>query len=115
MTTLISFPFRLSTNGSVATREDGDEDYYAEELAVLLMTVPGERVLLPGYGLNDPTFAELDQSVLTAQVALYGPPVAITSLSSTYTSDTQQDVVVGFEPINELTDDYDFEEVEVDA
>lgn len=97
MAALISFPFRVAPDGSVVTREDGDPDYYAEELAVLISTRPGERPLVPDYGLSDPVFAEFDAAELGAQVDVFGPPVTITDVAATFVSATHQDVIVSFD------------------
>lgn len=97
MTQLISFPFRLMPNGSVATREDGDPDLYSEELAVMMKTVPGERELVPLFGLNDPTFQGFDVQDLVDAVELFGPPVTIAAVATNYVSDGVQDVTVSFD------------------
>src|SRR5690349_22631134 len=78
---LISYPFRLDKNGYVQTTEDG-EDYYAEELAMLIKTSPGERSLVPDYGIADPTFNTIDQAELLAQISFFGPPVTIDGIGS---------------------------------
>jgi hypothetical protein len=98
VTNLISFPFRLAGTGSIASRDDGDENYLAEELAQLVQTHPGERELVPTYGLNDPAFATFDKAMLIAQVATFGPPVSIQRVEVRTLSDEQQDVVIKFEP-----------------
>ena len=104
---LISFPFRLTASGAVTTRPDGDVEYLAEELALLTLTRPGERPLVPTYGLNDPTFAEIDIAMLSAQVEIFGPPVEITGIRTRWIDGSTQDVVVEFEelPADEADDD----------
>lgn len=97
MTRLISFPFRVDPTGSVAARDDSDVEYLGEELAQLIQTHPGERELVPLYGLNDPAYAGLDAAMLTGQVSLFGPPVQITKVESRPLNDTQTDVVVYFD------------------
>ena len=79
---LISYPFRLDKRGEVQTTEDG-EDYYAEELAMLIKTEPGERALVPEYGIADPTFSTFDQAELLSQINIFGPPVNIEDIVST--------------------------------
>lgn len=78
---LISYPFRLNNDGTVATTEDGD-DYYAEELAMLIKTTPGERALVPDYGITDPTFATFEAAELASQINIFGPPVRIEDIRS---------------------------------
>lgn len=98
MTNLISYPFRLTRTGAVASRDDADEEYLAEELGQLIQVHPGERELVPTYGFSDPAFTQFDQSMLTAQVATFGPPVVIEAVETRYLSDDTQDVVVRFTP-----------------
>lgn len=98
MTNLISYPFRLTGTGAVASRDDGDEEYLAEELAQLVQTHPGERELVPTYGLNDPAYTDFDKAMLIAQVTVFGPPVTIEAVEAQYLSDTEQDIVVRFTP-----------------
>lgn len=107
VTDLISFPFRLDPSGAVATRDDGSDEYLAEELAQLIQTNPGERELVPTYGLNDPTYAEVDQAMLAAQVATFGPPVQVQSVTTRFLSDEVQDVVVEFEALPDDPDEDD--------
>lgn len=100
-TPLISHPFRLTAGGSVATHEDGTEEYYAERLALLILTKPGERVLVPSFGLRDPTFDEVDDAMLAAQIELFGPPVTIASIGARPINDVIQEVIVEFDMAGE--------------
>lgn len=94
---VIAHPFRLDASGRVAVVEQGSDDHHAQALAVLLSTRRGERPLAPLFGTSDPTFAEVDAAELAAQVALFGPPVTITDVSTTYSPDgTTADTVVSF-------------------
>src|SRR5688572_15440273 len=100
---LISYPFRLTTNGSVATSEDG-EDYYAEELAMLIKTHPGERDQAPDYGINDPTFDKLGTVELLDKVNLFGPPVKILDVENKFIAEGVMSVKVEFTAIDEDDD-----------
>jgi hypothetical protein len=53
---LISHPFRLAANGAVATVEDGTDEAAAEAVAVVALTIKGERDLVPDFGVTDPSF-----------------------------------------------------------
>lgn len=78
MTTLISYPFRLDNRGFVATRDDGTDAYFSEEIAGLVQTEPGEREMVPDYGIEDPLFrSKFPTDELVAKNAKYGPPVVI--------------------------------------
>lgn len=97
MANLISHPFRLGPTGAVVTRPEDSEDYYAELIAVMVGTVPGERDQVPLFGVNDPVFGSVfDPHQLVSKLAIFGPPVTITSVTTKQVSDTEQDVVIGF-------------------
>ena len=95
---LISFPFRLTGAGAVATRDDGTEDYYGDELAMLVMTLPGERELVPTYGM-DVAFNEVDVNELQTQVEVFGPPVQIVSVTNKFVSSTDLDVTIYYRQV----------------
>lgn len=95
---LLSFPFRLNAIGSVAALADDSEEYYGEELAVLVSTVPGERKLVPTYGMTDPTFDQFDPAELELKVSLFGPPVRISNVVAAWTGAGQQDVIIEYDP-----------------
>lgn len=92
---LLAYPVRLV--GTIfATVEDGTEECYAQELAILVQTQPGERQLCPEYGLQDPAFAGFSKAELELKIGDYGPPVIITSYEA-IKSDKRQDVRIEFE------------------
>lgn len=97
MTRLISYPFRLESSGQVATVEDGSDQSDAELLAVLILTRPGERELVPEFGVNDPAFDELSIGDVIAGAEMFGPAVTITEVISRYSDDGRQEVDIGFE------------------
>jgi len=92
MARLISYPFRIASSGSVATTEEGI-DYFAEELAMLVKTIPGERELVPEYGISDPTFSDFSQIELLEKISMFGPPVKIEDASSNFSTDGR--IIVG--------------------
>jgi hypothetical protein len=90
---LLSYPFRLTQAGDVATVEDGTEDAAAEELAVLILTRKGERSLVPDYGVTDPTFQALNLAEVAVGVLDYGPPnIVLDDVTVTYPTDTLERV-----------------------
>lgn len=95
---LISHPFRLEANGAVATVEDDTDEAYAEGIAILCLTRQGERPLVPGFGITDPTFTGLDLAELNVLLGDYGPPVEVTDTVVTYPTETTQRVEFAFEP-----------------
>lgn len=93
---LLAYPFRLASNGRVATVEAGSDEQYAQELAVAVLTRPGERVLVPEFGIADPVFAGFDDDALRLHVDLFGPPVDVARVDIEFRDDHTQDVVVHF-------------------
>lgn len=93
---LISYPFRLNPNGSIATVEQESDQADAEQIAMLCLTEKGERVMVPAFGLTDPSFAGLDTGELALQIALYGPDVSISSVTAYYPDDATLKVNVEF-------------------
>ncbi|UVF61463.1 baseplate wedge protein [Gordonia phage DalanDe] len=97
MTNLLSFPFRVDKNGTVATEDDESLVYCAERLTVFVGTRPGERVMVPDFGINDPAFEGFTTQALTVQVAKFGLPVEIHSTKRSYVSDAQENVTIAFD------------------
>lgn len=93
---VLGYPFRVGVNGRAVTVEQGSEAEHAQELAGLILTRRGERPLVPLYGTDDPTFAELDRADLVAAVELYGPDVDVVEVTTTYTAPARADVRVTF-------------------
>lgn len=94
---VISHPFRLAANGTVATVLDGDTDANAEAVAILAMTRKGERPLVPSFGTSDPVYDEVDLAELNVGLLDFGPAVRITDLTVTYPSDRTERVELAFE------------------
>lgn len=94
---LLSHPFRLQRNGSVATVTDGTDEANAEGIAILAMTRKGERDLVPDFGLADPTFDGVTLADLNVGLIDYGPAVEVTDLTFTYPNDWTQRVELAFD------------------
>lgn len=101
---LMSFPFRLGPDGSVVTLPQNSSDYYAELIAALIQTKPGELKQAPLFGVNDPTFAQIDAAELVYKVGLFGPPAQIISVRAKFITDTRQDIQVEFQPLTPSPD-----------
>lgn len=98
MTALISYPFRLDSRGYAVVREDDTDGYYAEELANLIQTKPGERTLRPAYGVDDPAFrSRFPTAEMTMKASVYGPPVKIKDVKVNFVRDGVADVTVEFD------------------
>ncbi len=94
---LLSHPFRLAGDGSVATVTDGSDDADAEAVAVLASTKRGERELAPDFGVTDPVFHELSLAELNAGLARFGPELEVTEVATTYPNDTTARTVVSYQ------------------
>ncbi|QKY79795.1 baseplate wedge protein [Arthrobacter phage Bumble] len=92
---VISFPFRLTATGDVATVERGSDAEVTEAIAVLLLTQPGERPLVPEYGTPDPAYAGLSAGGVQLGLDTYGPEgVLVEGLDLVPVNDTQSEAVV---------------------
>lgn len=80
----LSFPLRLTRTGAFATVEQGSDQHVAELLSQAVLTRPGERHLIPTYGIDDPAFVGWERLKLVLHVADYGPDVVIEDVSKVY-------------------------------
>jgi hypothetical protein len=96
VTQILSVPFRLAADGTVATVTQGSDQANAEQIGVVLSTIQGERNLLPGFGLPDPAFSGIQAGVVAAQAALWNLPVTVTSVTAIPAGSNTTDVTVGF-------------------
>jgi hypothetical protein len=69
----ISFPFRLTPTGSVATVVRGSDAEIDEAIAELVLTTIGERPMRPSYGVPDPAFAGLFVGDVQVGLDEHGP------------------------------------------
>jgi hypothetical protein len=93
---IVSHPFRLAANGSIATVEQDSEGGDAEQLAVLALTKLGERAVVPAFGITDPTFEGFAVSEFVAGVAAFGPPVRLADVAVSAVDDSTERVEVHF-------------------
>jgi phage baseplate assembly protein W len=94
---IVSHPFRISGNGTVATVEQASDQGHKEQVAVLILTAVGERPMVPGFGVTDPTFNLLDPAEIAAGITAYGPDVRVIGVHVEFESDSTQLVNVDFE------------------
>jgi hypothetical protein len=87
----ISFPFRLTPTGSVATVEEGSDAAIDEAIAVLCLTIIGERRMRPTYGVPDPAYAGLYVGDVQVGLDEHGPEgVTVVSVDATPINNTQE-------------------------
>lgn len=97
MARILSHPFRLELNGTVATVEQDTATADAEQIAVLALTRLTERPLVPGFGITDPAYRGLDPAELRGGLAVYGPPVTVTGITARPLTELEELVEVSFD------------------
>lgn len=70
---LISFPFRLSSSGSVTTIDPGSDEEVQEAITVAVHTRPGDRPLWGDFGIPDPAYVGIDAADVQVVLDEYGP------------------------------------------
>lgn len=93
---LISYPFRLKPNGSVASVDQNTPQADAEQVAMLLLTKKGERQLVPGFGISDVTLGMLDVNEVASAISVYYPGLNITGIRPVWVNDGFLSVEVEF-------------------
>lgn len=96
MAYLLSFPFRISSYGSAVTVEQGEENYYDEQIAAILLTIRGERPMRDTFGIPDIPYRGFAYSAFSAQVKQEMPE--LTNLKATITplDDRTEEVTVEY-------------------
>ena len=86
----ISYPFRLTPTGSVATVVPGSDAEIDEAIAVLCLTNLGERPMRPTFGVPDPTFAGVHVGDVQVGLDEHGPTgVTVVGVETNPVSNTQ--------------------------
>lgn len=98
---LIAHPFRLGNDGRVQTYEQDSDAYLAGRIAFVLGCRPGERPLVPAFGVNDPAFDELTLASIQNQMTIFEIPVEITGVERDDVSDSTASYRVTFERAEE--------------
>jgi len=93
---LISFPFRLDPTGSIATVEQDSDGEIDEQIALAMLTRPGERIQAPTFGVADPAFARFAVGALQRHCNDFGPEVDITTVSTTLPAEGREEVVINW-------------------
>lgn len=94
---VLSFPFRISPQGEAVTAPYGSDQEVEEALALLVLTLAGERVMHPDYGVPDPTWAGITENDIQSGVLEYGPSgIEIESLDERPLDETTSTYVVNW-------------------
>lgn len=81
MPRVISFPFRVGPDGSIATVEQGSDADVEEQIAIAMLTQRGERIQCPTFGVADAAFAGFQLGALQRHLLDFGPAVQVTALN----------------------------------
>lgn len=92
----ISFPMRIAPSGRMAVVQQNSDAQFGELLTALVLTEPGERDLVPSFGIADPSFTGFDRVRLGLQIQMFGPPVTVTNVDVAQRTATIQDVRIEF-------------------
>jgi len=90
MPRLISFPFAIDATGAVATVEQNSDAEVEQQLAVAMLTRPGERIVVPSFGVADPAFDGFLVGALQRHCLDFGPAVSVRSVSTEVLDDVRQ-------------------------
>lgn len=96
MAQLLSMPFRISPAGQAVRVEQGDDEYYKQQLATILLTIQGERPLNEDLGMPDMAFDGFQYSTFRAQVQELLPEVEEIVATSQNVSDQIERVRIEF-------------------
>ena len=100
MTNVLAYPVRVQPDGSIATVQDLSEASLAQEIALLVLTEPGERPLVPEYGLD--SLADVDpisEMELNLKLGTFGVPAVVNSISRVVGQGDVVGVTVEFDTI----------------
>ncbi|WP_427017884.1 hypothetical protein ACQCSX_04515 [Pseudarthrobacter sp. P1] len=87
---VISFPFRVDRQGHIAVAGHGTDREIDEAIAVLTLTLLGERPMTPAFGIPDPAFSGLHPGDVQVALDEHGPAgVTITSIAQEPLNDLQ--------------------------
>lgn len=101
MARLLSLPFRLADYGAAAANEQGENEYYREQIATIILTIRGERILNENLGMPDVAYSGFLYSAFQAQVAEELPEVVNLQAYIEDVDDVTEEVVVEFDVIEE--------------
>lgn len=96
MPRLISFPFRLDGTGAVASVPQDSDLEIEEQLAVAMLTRPGERIVVPTFGVADPAFDHFLVGALQRHCLDFGPDVQITQVNRSLRPDDREEVLISW-------------------
>ena len=95
---LITHPFRLQLDGSVATAPPGSDELVETQIAALVGTQIGERPMAWTFGIPDAAFGALSAEDIRAGLALHGPDgISINGVTSRVVDEVETVAVVSWD------------------
>ena len=91
----IKFPIKFDST-DLAQHRDGSTDYYKHLLSLSILSEPHRHPFTPNFGINDPSFTNLDKGGFISQAARYVPEVTITGVATEVNPEEEISVVFGF-------------------
>ena len=97
MPRVISFPFGLDATGAIASVEQNSDAEVDQQLAVAMLTRPGERITVPTFGTADPAFAGFQLAALQRHCLDFGPDVTVTAVDTKLLDGDREHVTLRWE------------------
>lgn len=70
---MLKIPFEIGDDGRALVVDPGSDLGRAQRITEILRTIPGERPLVPDFGLIDPSWRGLDVDALQVACDRWGP------------------------------------------
>ena len=80
MMELLSIPFRIGDDGRPERIWQGSEAHAHQQALQFVSTKPGELPMSPLYGIDDPSFRDVDAAEVVVGMATYHPEVTVQSV-----------------------------------
>lgn len=75
-------PFSINSFGGVNYQYEGSKEFYDQVIFIALKTGPGELVLDPNFGTEDPTFDSGEPIGLRTTLTNFWPEIAVTAVTA---------------------------------
>lgn len=73
----LAIPFTIGADGTANVVAQDSVPEVVQSVAMLVGTRPGTRLMVPTYGINDPTFGGIDQPALHAAASKWEPRATV--------------------------------------
>lgn len=95
---VLSYPLTVLPDGSFKKVDDSTEAYAAQEIALMILTEPGERALVPEYGIESIADSnDISEVELNAKLETFLVPAIVTNVEKDYTDYETTRVKVEFD------------------